>query len=489
MHEPEIIQFPPSDSKGAIKTLSRAVISFRFDGDLLDRYWTCHLIEYRPEQSDNPKEIFNITTGEVNGALKSNSWRQRRVLELVLFDRILREILSCTEEIINEGKGMLRASKVAENIDQIHRIAESDSTLPSVPNRETNSHNVFCLSTQSLYKIQEVIQEVEDNLNEVLAKMELWKNRQNVRGVDKPRWTPKDEYRYGIAISKLRASNDTYAEELVRCRAKIQAFNSQLIRQIDASRFDRETRLSEDARLFTIVFIPVTLATGVLSMSEIPSISTIYYMLALTAIIYLVNLTIFPNTKSIVKVLRYMVSPVFNCLLYLSGRSQQSIIEITRSFNEITVETGFFIVSFYLYYLYKMYGWANEHKASAQEATTTCVRSRWNSNLLALFYNIIYCFTFYAYLPLKKATEILYPDATLHDPIGSFSLDDDHPIQQARVDFRENNEKSLEKDFGGLVDNLGQRNSGNLFTIWRRKLEQKWPLPPQWLSRDSPSPS
>lgn len=473
IHEPEIIQFPPSDSKGTIKTLSRAVISFRFDGDLLDRYWTCHLIEYRPEQSDNPKDIFNITTQPVNGALKSNSWRQRRVLELVLFDRILREILSCTEEILTEAKGMLRASKVSENIDQSNRIAESDSKLPSIPDRETNPHNAFCLSTQSLYKIQEVIQEVEDNLNEVFAKVELWKNRQNARGLDKPRWTLKDEYRYGAAVSKLRASNDTYAEELVRCRAKIQAFNSQLTRQIDASRFDRETRISEDARLFTIVFIPVTLATGVLSMGDIPSISTIYYMLALTAIIYLVNLTLFPNTKIIVKMLRYMVSQVSNCLLYLSGRSQHSIVEITRSFNEITVEAGFSIVGFYLHCLFKMYGWANEHNVSVQQATTTCVRSRMNSNLRALLYYTIYCFTFYAYLPLRNATEKLFPDATLHDPISSFSLDDDHPIQKAHDDFQEASNNDREDDeFGGLFNNLGQRNSGNLFTIWRKRLSE-----------------
>ncbi|KAL6800404.1 hypothetical protein J3E68DRAFT_448658 [Trichoderma sp. SZMC 28012] len=431
IYEPHIIQFPPSDSKGTIKTLSRAVISFRFDGDLLDRHWTCHLIEYRPEQSDDPEDIFNITTGP------------RRVLELVF----------STEEILTEARGMLRASKVAENIDQSHRIAESDSKLLSIPNRGANPHNVFCLSTQSLYKIQEVIQDVEDNLNEVFAKVELWKNRQN------------DEYRYGAAVSKLRASNDTYAEEL-------------LTRQIDASRYDRETRISEDARLFTIVFIPVTLATGVLSMGEIPSISTIYYMLALTAIIYLVNLTLFPNTKTIVKILQYMVSQVSNCLLYLSGRSQQSIVEITRSFNEITVEAGFFIVGLYLHCLYKMYEWAKEHNVPAQEATTTCVRSKWNLNPLALLSKIIYCFTFYAYLPLRKATEKLFPDATLHDPISSFSLDDHHPIQKAHVAFQEaSNNARKDDEFGGLLNNLGQRNSGNLFTIWRKRLSEAGYIP------------
>ncbi|UKZ79441.1 hypothetical protein TrVFT333_007196 [Trichoderma virens FT-333] len=102
------------------------------------------------------------------------------------------------------------------------------------------------LSNNSLYKIQEVLQEVEDDLGENLAKMQLWKRRQD-RGLDRPRWTLKDEYRYGGAISRLQASNDFYMEELVRCRAKILAFNSQLTREIDAARSDWEMRTTNNA--------------------------------------------------------------------------------------------------------------------------------------------------------------------------------------------------------------------------------------------------
>ncbi|KAJ4855315.1 uncharacterized protein T069G_10873 [Trichoderma breve] len=178
--EPKIIQLPYSDTKGTTgrkavaKTLSRAVISFRFDGDLLDRYWTCHLIEYTPQQMDGPNEMsFDIPTQTISGALKSNPWRQRRVLELLLFDRSLREILRCTEEILNEAKSTLRAAKDTGNDGCSYEDEECKIELSYTHDRKVKASRDVFRSNDSLYKMQEVLQEVEDSLSENLAKMQL----------------------------------------------------------------------------------------------------------------------------------------------------------------------------------------------------------------------------------------------------------------------------------------------------------------------------
>ncbi|KAF3076139.1 hypothetical protein CFAM422_001098 [Trichoderma lentiforme] len=300
--EPKIIQLPYSDTKGTTgrkavaKTLSRAVISFRFDGDLLDRYWTCHLIEYTPQQMDGPKEMsFDIPTQPINGALKSNPWRQRRVLELLLFDRSLREILRCTEEILNEAKSTLRAAKDTGNDGCSYENEECKIEF---------SYN---------HDRKEVLQEVEDSLSENLAKMQLWKNRQNGRGPEKPRWTLKDEYRYGGAISRLQASNNFYMEELVRCRAKILAFNSQLTREIDASRSDWEMRTTNNVRLFTyvtVVFLPTSFATGVFSMNGVPPIPVIRLVVITAVIALFLTIITLVNAKNLERMLRALTKAI-----------------------------------------------------------------------------------------------------------------------------------------------------------------------------------
>lgn len=87
--------------------ISRATIGFEFNGDFFDRYWTCHFIEYKHKSRkpiSDETEHYNMLQSQ-KYLLKSEGhkqpWRQRRVLELILFDRILEEITRAAEEIMN----------------------------------------------------------------------------------------------------------------------------------------------------------------------------------------------------------------------------------------------------------------------------------------------------------------------------------------------------------------------------------------------------
>ncbi|KAK4085532.1 uncharacterized protein Triagg1_522 [Trichoderma aggressivum f. europaeum] len=484
----KMIHLPYSDSKNpkGAKILSRAVISFRFDGDLLDRYWTCHLIEYRPQQRDDPKEMsFHIPTQPISGALKSNPWRQRRVLELLLFDRSLREILRCTEEILNEAKSTLRAAKDIRNYGCSYEDEECKAEFSDNHNRRVKASRDVFRSNDSLYKMQEVLQEVEDDLSENLAKMQLWKNRQNGRGPERPRWTLKDEYRYGGAISRLQASNNFYMEELVRCRAKILAFNSQLTREIDASRSDWEMRTTNNVRLFTyvtVVFLPTSFATGVFSMSGVPTMPVIR-LVVITAVIalFLTILTLI-NAKNLERMLRYVRDGIYQFrhgLIHCCYGFKQSISDAGKLTREITLESGLSIVNFFLRWLHRTYEWANEYSASAQETRPTSVRYLLISILQVALSYIIYRLAFKIYMPLRALTKAILSDAKVYDPVGDMSFNDDHPIQQARFNYHKLSDTAsgadsdpLKEDLEELFDDLGQR-ATDLFKSWQERLKPK----------------
>ncbi|PTB54328.1 hypothetical protein M431DRAFT_555750 [Trichoderma harzianum CBS 226.95] len=479
--EPKVIQFPQSNLKGAQKSLIRAVISFRFDGDLLDRYWTCHLIEHRPQQRGSSKEMFNITTQPISGALKSNPWRQRRILELLLFDRMLQEILRCTEEILKEAKGTLRASKGVGHGDWGYESAESESKYSDMQSQNNKAGRDFFLSNNSLYKIQEVLQEVEDDLNENLAKMQLWKSRQDGRGLDKPRWTLKDEYRYGGAISRLQASNDFYMEELVRCRAKILAFNLQITRDIDAARSDWEMRTTNDVRLFTyvtVVFLPTSFATGVFSMSKTPSRHMLFSMMVTAVVALLVTTIALVNAKTLNGMLRYIkdsIRQVLYRLTHLTDGSYQSAVDRILLIYSTIFELIFSVVGGILYCLDKCHKLASKYFTLTQQVKSSFTSSGSHQGLL---YYSIYLLARYIFYPVERILLRITPDAELKTPVDNLHLDDAHPIKQAQGDFKKAcsaakqvKSNPEEESFGSLFDDLGQRNSGNLFKIWQERLK------------------
>lgn len=116
MHEPEEIAFPKPRPDREPKWLRRAAMGFRFDGDLFDRYWTCHFFEHNPRrmlpmeqmETDAEREVFlnglDVVGEPVASYAEKASWRQRKVLELILLDRILKEMHVCTKEILKETK-------------------------------------------------------------------------------------------------------------------------------------------------------------------------------------------------------------------------------------------------------------------------------------------------------------------------------------------------------------------------------------------------
>lgn len=291
----ERIPFPRKNRKGKkTKWINRAIKSFRFDGDLFDRYWTFHFIEYNPRQMTmwKEKQLDVIAKRPISCEIKEYSWRQRKVLELVLFDTILDEIIESTEEILAEvwqsvtgNSGTANTIGSSEVTDYLGSQRQASTFLDLHGLIGELDNNTF-LSTSHLWnELQQILQMLGDEIKSNLATINLWKGRHKER-TDSPRWTLNDERNYGRAISKLKTSNDYKIHQLQRCSASIGSLNALLTNSLEAMSKELDRRGAYDVRLFTyvtVVFLPVSFATSVYSMNSAPSGDMLYQM-SITAI-------------------------------------------------------------------------------------------------------------------------------------------------------------------------------------------------------------
>ncbi|QYT02618.1 hypothetical protein H0G86_009609 [Trichoderma simmonsii] len=269
--------FPLSTTEkgGNLKQISRVVMSFRFDGDFFDRHWTCHFFEFNPYRID-ANRMTDISEERITGSLKADPWKQRRVLELVLFGKILQEMILCSQGILDEIKG-----RILESFKNGPSKPRSSSTfLDSIDLFGEITSNMFLSTNKSWNIFQYILQVVEEDLGDNLSKIELWMRREE--RPDKPQWTSNDERNYQGAIYRLQKSNDRLVQDLRLCYTRAKSFNASLTRRLESTRGEWEVGSNDDIRLFTyvtVVFLPISFATGVFSMSSTPAKETLNSMM------------------------------------------------------------------------------------------------------------------------------------------------------------------------------------------------------------------
>jgi hypothetical protein len=315
------IEFPQNYQKSQNKRISRAVMSFRFDGDVFDRYWTCHFFEYEPQRKGSKLDFdsFGAPNSKMaNKSYKGDPRKQRQVLELLLFDEILQEMLEGTQNIFtcvkNEGLGDPRnPSASAETIRLTSPLSDPLDLFQEI------NGDVFDSTTQLWRKLHHILQVVEDDLRKNLTNIGHWKDRQAGRQPNRPRWTLKDERSYRSAISKLLASNDQKIIKLERCCADIESFKMLLAKRLEITREDLDLRRANDLRLFTyvtVVFLPISFATGVFSMSDAPTAGLMGSMATTATLALLVTVVALFNAKILEAYLAQPLLSIFRRVFY-----------------------------------------------------------------------------------------------------------------------------------------------------------------------------
>lgn len=295
-------------AEGIHQVICRGTMGFRFYGDFFDRYWHCHFVEQNrkrgPSKLDSrnpgenaPKDLLNrgfefleklSHKSATNKGQKEQKepWRQRKLLELIIFDEMIKEIIDSTDGILKEIRDALRNVTVAQapSSNTLENAILSDALMLS----QIDSRAYFILG-QQWQILEKILELLEDDLTETLLRVSSWESREKDRGSERPRWTKKDERSYRGNLRKILVLNGQNVAQLRRLQANVQSLRTSLSSKRDSIRDDLSLRGSEDVRYFTfvtVVFLPLGFATSIFSMSGSPAGATLGSM-AVTALIAL----------------------------------------------------------------------------------------------------------------------------------------------------------------------------------------------------------
>ncbi|KAF5650737.1 Mg2+ transporter like zinc transport [Fusarium sp. NRRL 52700] len=256
-------------------SIVRTSLSFHFEGDLFDRYWTCRYLEadQRMPKERQMKEFAEdlLTHNKSLGGFDDIKapWKQRRVLELILFDLITHKAQKQASEIVAKAKARYQ---------ELHHKSSTSTQYEAIGGH----YREFSSTRKQYQQVQTALQLVEEDITQNLAVIDLWRNREKERQAERPRWTFNDESRYRRFIVKMLASNSHRIRELTSTRSEIRDFIDTLSKSLEDIRNDLDQRRADHIQRFThvtVIFLPLGFATGVFSMSQAPEGCTLAFML------------------------------------------------------------------------------------------------------------------------------------------------------------------------------------------------------------------
>lgn len=326
---------------GGENGIRRAGMGFRILGDFFDRYWTCHVLEYEPKddlqgepkddrgnepKADNEenfrvrfKALFKNRIPEIElGKMEGKHWRQRKVLELILFDRMLEKIIRRYKEMlgkVDHRLGELLAYKKNAG------ISSSSSDVLSIANDifswEMDSYAY--LEFRKLWPpFQYTLQIMEEDLRGTLDTIDLWKTRERDREPERPRWTRNDESKYRSAITKITAANNRKIHDLERYHSKIQSLRDSLASRLESTRNDLSFQSAENIRYFTYitaVFLPLGFGAAAMSTSEVPGGKMALNMFIAAVIVFVPTVLALAYGPKVSNEMRRMLRPTLWILL------------------------------------------------------------------------------------------------------------------------------------------------------------------------------
>ncbi|KAF5871778.1 uncharacterized protein Bfra_008802 [Botrytis fragariae] len=278
-------EFPGTGQK---KKIALCSMGFRFDGDIFDRYWTGYFLENVPGLYREDRFDYYPGKGHQPLFIESNNkaYRQRKVLELLFFDRMIEQIVRCTQEIsysIREELGMKQS-------------ALSSSILSSED---------YFTSSVLWNKYQHILHVIEEELESAIGVIGKWEKREDDRKGEEPRWTRNDEMKYRGMINKSKGSTKRRVMDLHVAYRNIKTLRETIVNSQDQIRNDLSLQGSENIRFFTyvtVVFLPLGFATGIFSMSGAPDGKVLGSMAACAVVALFLTVLALLNAKQLAKI-------------------------------------------------------------------------------------------------------------------------------------------------------------------------------------------
>jgi hypothetical protein len=273
-------------------------------------------------------------------------WQQRKILELLLFYEILEALKDSTDRIwTSTRKHILKLGNLESQShlnsynsdvtgtgpqDPITKVvsdeitfAEPEDPIAKVVSDEirfirwANRENYLDLA--QLWRPEEpFLQALEDDLAANLEKIGEWDRREQDRQYERPRWTRADEVAFRHTITKLVVFNNRTIRDIERIQSNIKTFRTSLNSRLSSIRDDlsfetanKSYETADNLAVFTyvtVVFLPLSFATSIFSMSQAPSGITIASMIVTASIALSLTVFALANSNDLNTVL---VAPLF----------------------------------------------------------------------------------------------------------------------------------------------------------------------------------
>ncbi|UPX10920.1 uncharacterized protein EKO05_0001553 [Ascochyta rabiei] len=325
--------------------LALTAVSFRFSGDFSDRFWTCLLLEHHPGQRGRKTlgtHLLPVPECGIRGDLDllkahrgcgvaerreqreedrpTKPWQQRRILELLIYSKILEGIRKNTIDILDAVKALALQSK--ETPSEHEKSSEDNEFEGAIEEakqlqRLGDKEEYTSIARQWRRYIQ-ILDVLEESLIKNIEKMEEWQRREQDRQDQQPRWTERDKRNHFTTILRLKIFTERQTREIKRLRDKVHSFQESLPGQLESIREDINFRGSQSINLFTyvtVVFLPLGFATGVLSMNGLPDHST-SMNLVFTALAALALTLVMLLNAEFVKGMAAPVAEVYRSFVY-----------------------------------------------------------------------------------------------------------------------------------------------------------------------------
>lgn len=258
-------------------------MSFRFTGDLRDRFWTCNFLS---SVLHGFRSLVDEASYRIDDKFYSDKQGQRKILEMVYVERALSEMKTSTEDILAAYK--IELEKLGTTVEQ-----------------EENFELIHNLSSPYL-KAASTLGDILQQLDSSLSVLEQWERREDTSGL-RSRWSHKDQKRHGEKLQTLNMKCKTNVQSLrmQQSRLKEQQRNAERqhsdqlsYKQLLMAR--TSTQSAADVRLFTyvtIIFLPLSFSSSLFSMAGAPTYSTVYVMIPTTAVALLTTFLLLANLK------------------------------------------------------------------------------------------------------------------------------------------------------------------------------------------------
>jgi len=188
------------------------------------------------------------------------------------------------------------------------------------------------------------LNDLKDNCEEILRTTKEWRERESGR-YDKPRWTKRDEGKYGKELNEELAKSRRMIEKLEIQGAKIITKIDSVTKLGDTARSNLnfkaavlQAQLAENVQLFTyatIVFLPLSFCSSLFSMGGSPAGSTIKTFIEVTVVAVVITFLVLVNVKPIhagYHQLKTQILRLFRLILFKETTS--------RSANQHTPDDG-----------------------------------------------------------------------------------------------------------------------------------------------------